>query len=458
MRSWLKYLTPILIVAVALTAVSSPAPGQIGAANAATAPYTPTLVRSGLITSGAATGGDGGNGWGLSKLRIARTSDGTVYAAYVTPGTDSLHKQWVLAARTNTSGTWTTRATGSAGREPVNLLRTPSDQLNVVSWPNGLPALWSSSNGSSVAIPGAWPQSDYPYHAAGMSAQGNLYLLQSVCACSAQTPDVPGEYAWSYYSPTDGQWHYNTFSTADRYTGMFLLPTGTNQLAMAGTRDVLWSELGYTQPAGAFNYVFNDARLWQFGSLTQPPSASIDVHQELPTADYPNVHTSIDDAYVDTTGRTHILYSVVGASSGGQFIGRHAILQNGTLVKDVPTGIYYPNLSRLIQDTTGRFHLISACGTAVYVQSGLAGDTDGTQLGAVQTLNLTGSYVCNALNNYITAPRGGTPLADFVDGVFDSGGQWVYYRIQLASPTSVPTPTSTPKPSPTPRGKRRTAS
>jgi len=256
----------------------------------------------------------------------------------------------------------------------------------------------------------------------------------------------------------DGQWHYNTFSTADRYTGMFLLPTGTNQLAMAGTRDVLWSELGYTQPAGAFNYVFNDARLWQFGSLTQPPSASIDVHQELPTADYPNVHTSIDDAYVDTTGRTHILYSVVGASSGGQFIGRHAILQNGTLVKDVPTGIYYPNLSRLIQDTTGRFHLISACGTAVYVQSGLAGDTDGTQLGAVQTLNLTGSYVCNALNNYITAPRGGTPLADFVDGVFDSGGQWVYYRIQLASPTSVPTPTSTPKPSPTPRGKRRAAS
>lgn len=75
---------------------------------------------------------------------------------------------------------------------------------------------------------------------------------------------------------------------------------------------------------------------------------------------------------------------------------------------------------------------------------------------------LANSYVTIPLAGYnaggvtfIAAPRNGSTLQDFVDGVvpLNNGASWLYYRLRLRSastPTSTPTPSRVPSTSPTP--------
>jgi hypothetical protein len=387
----------------------------------------PALEREEVVATDGATG-DGGDGWGAHKLRIVRASDGTVYTTYLTPGSDYTHKNWVLARRTDSG--WQTVADGVAGREPVNLLRGPDDELTVLSWPDQAPAMWSSATDTETPVPGAWSETDWPYSAAGISPGGDIYLLEDICSCTGSTPNSPGLYGVATRLASSGQWQFSTFNSDYRYAYMFLMPQSDGSLSLTGTRGVLWSELGYTQPPGAFGYVFNAVRQWSLdGDQASAPTL---IREEQPTGAGQMVIADATDVYVDTAGRTHVLYSLEGSDTGGLYKGRHAILQNGVVISDVPNPVMYPNLSRIIQDSSGRFTIFSVCGSTVTIASGLPGDTDGTRLGAPVTLQLRGSYDCNQENNnYIAAPRGGTPLADYVDGAFDVGPEWVYYRLRL---------------------------
>jgi len=102
------------------------------------------------------------------------------------------------------------------------------------------------------------------------------------------------------------------------------------------------------------------------------------------------------------------------------------------------------------------------------VYPGAAGDTDGTQFDSPVNIPLQIPYsYCQA--PHLTVPRGGTPLADYIDGFYEAGSceQLVYFRLRLngnasggstptapaqATATSTPTPqpgvTSTPTPTP----------
>src|SRR5262249_54916636 len=101
----------------------------------------PVIDRFDLITSQAAAASDGSN-WGASKLRVIRTSQ-NVFAVYIVDAEKSGEREWRLAQRRDQQ--WKVIAEGPSGREPVNLLRGPKDELYVISWPNGLPQI-SRSN------------------------------------------------------------------------------------------------------------------------------------------------------------------------------------------------------------------------------------------------------------------------------------------------------------------------
>ncbi len=410
------------------------------------------------MTANAGSTDDGGNEWGYHKNRIVRTSDGNLYTVIQAPGTDDLHKEWQLFKRMGDND-WQKINSGVAGREPVNLLAGPQNELYIIGWPGGHPMMWTSTNGgatfTSQDIPGTWVTNDWPYSAASITPSGDIYLVQTVGGtgncCSA-----PGYFYWAYYKQSTGQWCSTKVTQYDyRDTYAFLLPTDSGQLTIVGAKTGNWANFGYTQPpaAGGFNYVYKAVREWNTSNVdTTPLTDSMIKEVSQTSGDYINAFQN--DAYRDMSGRIHTLYTYRDASTGatadstGTYTGYQAVAdQNGTLVKNVPlTGIYFPNTARMIQDTTGGYWIITA-GNNNTLEVAQADAADGTSLNPYVTIPL-GGYNSDGVT-FIAAPRNGSALQDFVDGVvpINNGAGWLYYRLRLRTAS---TPTATPTPSPTP--------
>ena len=395
----------------------------------ATPPITPavtqpTLLRLELVTNNALVNSDADNGWGGQKLRIIRMSNGDVYTCYSTgSASNPLHNQWNLAKR-NSDGTWSVVATGMAGREPVNLLRGPQDQIYIVSWDNGLPSLTTSTNDvnfSTQAIPGNWENSNWPYHDAGIAPNGDLYVFQ----CSSTTK--PSKYNIGYRQQSDGVWHFSVQNTDYRYTHPFVFPTTTRGLQVLGMRDVLWSNLGWVKPAGqTFDYVFDGLRQFRTTDIASQPFSNTLVAEDVQTAGHEYVTTRLRDAWLDGAGNTHFLYVRNGADTNYVPIAHTGIVDgSGHLIKDVAVS-GGDNAQRYYQSSTnGTFYVLDGQGHVI------PAGADGTVYGSPTTLNLQG-YRVGYNGIFLAAPRGGTPQSNIVDGVFDSGGNnWVYIRVQL---------------------------
>jgi hypothetical protein len=383
-----------------------------------------SVLRLEPVTTNALVNNDADNQWGGHKLRIIRMSDDDIYTAYSTATAGgALHNQWNLAKRT-ANGTWSVVATGMAGREPVNLLRGPRDQIYLVSWDGGLPSLTTSTDGvhfSTQAIPGSWPRSDWPYSGAAIAPNGDIYVLQSDWA------EKPGKLYVGYQTAADCQWHFTTIATDYRYCYDYLFPTADGRLQVLGVRDVQWATLGWTQPADGFSYTFNGLRQFRTTDISSQPFSNTLVAVDNQTAALEDANTPPRDVYVDASGIVHITYLREGADTSGSYVAHVATVDSsGTVLKDVavPGGANQPRLYQ--SPTDERFYVISNQGQ-VYPAG-----ADGTQYGSPVTLDLQGYHIYGPNGVFLAAPRGGTPQSNIVDGVFaTSSGGWVYIRIQL---------------------------
>ena len=407
----------------------------------AAAPATgPSLERVALLTSSAATG-DAGNSWGGHKTRIVSTSKGDSWTVYQAPGSGYTAHQWVLMHYSAASGAWSQAASGNAGREPANLLRGPDDTIYVIAWPSGLPALWSSADNfaSQQNIPGSWFQNDWPYAGAGIDSAGNIYLVQT-----NSVDEKAGQLYYSVRSASTGQWSPVETAPSDlRSTYSFVLPGGG--LNIMASADVQWSTMGWSVPSGANNstYVWPQTSLFHATSATQAAGETT-LHSESQTSQYPNVNVYTQDAYTDNQGRVHVLYQDLGPTTQDQFTVRHAVVQNGQVVKDVPLNMYDVADARITQDSTGQFYFITDDNTCVCLLVYPADSVDGT--------TLQGSYASLPLNGYhpkdwlfLSSPRSGSPLSDEIDFAMpaDNAEQWVAGRIRLRdSGSATPTPSA----------------
>jgi hypothetical protein len=199
---------------------------------------------------------------------------------------------------------------------------------------------------------------------------------------------------------------------------------------------VPWSTAGYSQPAEtSFQYVYDRTSLFYTNDYTDGTLTEVPIHREAQVGNE-FLHVFAQDAYRDTRGRIHVLYHVQGSSTGGALTGRHAIIQDGQVVKDVQLeDVWCPNTARLIQDTTGKFYLFTSCGSSLYIWP--ADSIDGTQVDAAVTVDL-GQHPASSWF-WLATPRGGTPLADYVDGAYAAGqdSELVYFRIRLRSSASL---------------------
>lgn len=373
------------------------------------------------------------NGWGVQKNRIIRTNSGDIFVVYLAAGSGFTNRQWRLMHRAP-DGTWTQIAQGNAGTEPINIVRGPNDDLDLFAWPgtNGnLQYIHSTDLGktfTTTLVPGQWTTGQ-GYSGSGINDQGNMVIFQS-------GNDKPGSFNWAYYTPSSNQWSFNTSTFDYRYTYAFALPGDNNDLTMVGMRDVLRPELGYSSSAnGGFNYIFNAIKYFQINDVNNPQLNQLLVAQAQPKNNLDYDITYLSDAYIDTLGRTHILYNNLYNGP------HHLIIQNGKVIKDIKLNVSYGTKMRIVQDTTGHFYIIAVDHNSLNIYPGSATDTDGTQLAPVVSLNISQYPGCTdddfCMSPTLTVPRNGHALQDYIDGVYGNLDHVIYFRVQLRNDAPV---------------------
>ena len=368
--------------------------------------------------------GDGGNAWGGHQTRIVRTPAG-VFTAYTVESEGPFLRQWRLARR-EADGSWTVIAIGGAGKDPVNLLASPSGTLYVVGWPGGVGTLWTirvSDGPVTMTITGIpqVAQGHWPYASAGIDGDGNLCVLTS---SGGETRG--GTFDWACYLPARGRWFTQSSTLDYRHAYTYVFPDPGMQLSLVSTRDVRWEALGHPKPAGAFDYAFNAFRYWRTRSLLSAPIEALSSAEERPTAEHPApVLNAQMDAYIDLRDRMHILYWRSGAGTGGATERRHRIVApSGALLSDHTLPQEAGWFSRIFEDASGRLYLLGSAGMLYTL------DAEGTSAVASTALDL-GGYTVEYSGFGVAVPRTGTPLSDGVDVVFPSGNgrQWLYFRV-----------------------------
>jgi hypothetical protein len=143
-------------------------------------------------------------------------------------------------------------------------------------------------------------------------------------------------------------------------------------------------------------------------SVTNPNFSELVVkqHSNGGASGHIAITTWMSDTYIDTEGRTHILYVDNG-------IGHNVIVQNGTITKDVPLQVEDGYKVSMIQDTTGKFYLLDLNGATLDVYPASTSDTDGTQFGSPVALSLGQYPSCSDGSSYqaphLAVPRGELP-------------------------------------------------
>jgi len=420
-----------------LTNVPTPSPS----------PEEPFVHQSGVevITDNAATamGDIPGNNWGGHQTRIVHTQDG-IFTAYILAGGGINNHEWQLVKRQN-DGTWLVLAKGNAGRNPVNLLASPDGTLHVIGWPNAAATMWSGKPDNNTLTMTATKIPNqvnkyFPYDSAGIDANGDL------CILSSEGGNAPiGWFKWACFIPSRDQWVTQTNKLDYRYAYTYVFPKPNGQLSLISTRDVIWSVLGYQQPAGSFDFVFNAFRYWHTNDIISKPIQQLSFAEETPTEQYSSVMLDARDAYLDTEDRMHILYQIRGASTEGSWKVRHRIVSaDGVTLFDgeVPedAGIY----SRIFQTKDKQFYLLGSSGL-IYPM-----DKDGFTFGKPIMLDFNGYQVIYS-GFGLSVPRTGTPLSDVMDVVFPAtdrtGSAWLYFQLDFSKAALHTGSTTTPSPS-----------
>jgi len=392
---------------------------------------TPRLDRLEMVTDQAF--GDGNNyvpnGWGVHKTRIVRTSTGDIFTVYISEGSHD-NRTWHLMHRPP-NGSWEEIKNGNAGAEPINIVLGPHDEIHLFTWPGTnaiLDHLESTDLGktwTSQTLPGKWIV-DQGYGGAAINSQGDIIVFQTGA-------DKPGAFLWSYYTPETNQWKFNSVQIDYRCTYAFFFPGNNNDLTITCMRDLLRDEIGYPPASGDFQYVFDESEYFYIKDINNPQPTQLVVKKVPPQSGQDYNLTYSSDAYMDTQGRTHILYNNLYSGP------HHVIIQNGQVIKDVAIhqiNQKYGNKMRITQDAAGRFYILWIDDNgSLYVLPGAADDTDGTNMEPVVKLNIS-KYPGCIDDDFcqiptFTIPRSGNPRSNYIDGTYGNFNKVIYFRINL---------------------------
>ncbi len=404
----------------------------------ASQPGVPILQASQMVTDQAYADPDHyiPNSWGVQKNRFIRTSTGDLFTVYNTEGTED-HRTWHLMHKAP-GGNWQEIKTGDAGAEPINIVRGANDEIHLFAWPGvkgQLQHFVSTDLGQtfkSEILAGGWNTNhEQGYSGSGTDALGDIVFFQTGA-------DKPGIFNWIYYNHTTQTWAFHKNTIDYRYTYAFFLPGLQNDLTIVAMRDVRRQELGYAAGNSDFDYVFDTVKYFHVSDVmqTNAPMTQTQVAQVAPQNSSDYDLTYLTDTYIDTAGRTHILYNNMYDGP------HHAVMQDGKVITDVKI----PHMSnaagqkmRIVQDSMGHFYIITIDNDgSLLVDTATADDTDGTHMGTITKFNMGDNRGCNDNDDYchsptFTVPRSGDKLSDTIDGTYGNQNKEIYFRINLRS-------------------------
>lgn len=374
------------------------------------------------------------NSWGVQKSRIVRTSNDDLFTAYISAGSGVSDREWHLM-RMESGSTWTEMQTGDAGTEPVNILLGIHDEIHLFTWPGTkgvLHHLKSTDLGKTIVdetVAGDWDVSQ-GYSGAGINVQGDMVLLETGA-------DVPGEFLWAYYDISSGIWSFHKVSLDCRYTYAFIMPGNQHDLTIVAMRDVKREELGYPPSTSNFDYIFNEIKYFYIKDASSADATitqQFTIANEEPQSAADTDITYLTDSYIDTQGRTHILYE-------DQYKGPYEAIVAEEGVKSVALPkIDSGRKMRITQDgTTGRFYIIatSSDGKSLNVYPAVTGDTNGTQFMDPVRFDIAQYASCDDYDfchpPTFIMPYSGNALADTIDGVYGNHGKEIYFQIILSN-------------------------
>lgn len=452
-----------------------------GIANTTPTPPPPPPSGGGPIVSIDETVGimsgdrNGASGWGVQHTRILRNrSDGSIWIATLMdnsdpqgPGDDAIYRKKINLWKRVSQGNWVNQGiTYEGGYHNPHLFQDPRGYISILSWPGGYQhiqslqynraRIWDSNSGTTRDIDnGLWRDhqgygggSEWPYAGLGVDVSGNRasFFRLDITTDNAN-PNIPG-LVEAVYS-TNGGATYSTpptlMQTAERNAYYFVFPNGSGWTAY-GTRDLSFADLGYPTPAGwpGVPFAFDEARRLDWsGEMTGNPTVT-SVRAERADQAHPDNVCRVVDAYLDSSGRHHLMIYAKGPGTNYIYQTWHYVLAaNGTVLGSNVIPLPFANFSRMFQDSTGRmwflsanawpneackFNLCSATDADVAAGNlGLAVSSATTVPGATVFGN---TYTQNIF--IATARNGGdATLRDYVDIFVAQDHIIQYYRIQV---------------------------
>ena len=402
----------------------------------------PYIERLELVATGLKTG-DGGNEHGNNETRIIRSPFGifTVYnipsdtynpgwqcSNPADPTTCNWNQEWRMAKRIG-DNQWQEIYDGGWSGGVINLMKSPSNQIYMINWPNKLPKI-QIFNPEGVFqqvynIPGPWIETWYGYPGAGIDLNGNIVVLE----ISGLAGFGESGFLWSYFSSSDLQWHGGSTDTEFTQAYHFIFPAANGGFTLINTVDTPWENMGLCKPPWWWHAcVFNYFTQWDKAGFSSALNGF--KVREAFQVECEYVNSMAMESYKDLSGRTHSIYQYASNETGGTNQLRHAVVENGQVVADAALPSELGGTSaRIIQDAGGRFYVIG--NGSIYP----AESEDGTILGEPVALDFQGH---NVQVLYLAVPRGGVPVEDYIDGVFmesantgPNDGKWYYFRIRI---------------------------
>ena len=221
--------------------------------------------------------------------------------------------------------------------------------------------------------------------------------------------------------------------TEFRHCYNYILDNGDGGITIAGERAIFWDVSEWKQPEGTLDAVWDEVNFWVFKDNSLSDIHRVD--KALQGKDCPMPNAPINyagDAYLDSRGCLHILYTLTSAHIGGRTQLCHAVYEDGVEVKK--EGLLDGQHSvRFAEDTAGQLYLIDLPYNSHTISLFKVNEQHELTLAKEILIKGDDSIGLAYAGMAITAPRTGSAPADFVDVIYPNIDRtnWMYFRLQL---------------------------
>ena len=285
-----------------------------------------------------------------------------------------------------------------------------------------------------VFWPAAHARDHWAYMSTGITAGRYIWFLG--CGNIEGKRGRPGGFAIYKYDTETRSFDMTVeprHLTEFRHCYNYVLDDKDGGIVIAGERAIFWDVSEWEQAPGTMDAIWDEVNYWTFKNNSLSDIRRVDKAMQGESCPMPNAPINYaGDAFLDSNGCLHILYTLTSAHIGGRTQLWHAVYEDGAEVKKEKL-LDGQHSVRLIEDATGQLYMINL----PYNSHTISLFTVDAQheLTLLREIEIAGndSIGLAYAGMAVTAPRTGSTPADFVDVIYPNIDRtnWIYFRLQL---------------------------